>query len=64
MPLLYHNKTFTSGHLTQLPTFEYKATDHGNNGLRIWGVLALTVLVLAITVLRYKLRAGKEELLL
>lgn len=58
MPLLYNNQLFTSGHLSQLPEFRYEPHT-GYSGLRIWGVLGLTVLVPGLMALIYGIRAKK-----
>ncbi|MGS2762789.1 DUF3526 domain-containing protein [Sinomicrobium sp. M5D2P9] len=60
MPLLYNNEFFTSGHLSQLPEFEYRP-NADNSGLRIWGILGLTALVLGVTTMVYKVQVEKEK---
>lgn len=64
MPLLYTNQTFTSAHFQQLPTFEYKALKHTGMTVRIWGMFALSVLVIALTFLRFKLSKNSNEIIL
>lgn len=64
IPMLYTNQTFTSSHFQELPEFKYDFKSHRIFDVRVFGVLLLTVLIMLLTALKYKLSKKKNEIIL